>query len=93
MHLLSRKELTELEELASLFLPVSEISAILQISLSLLETELQNKESLIYKHFTKGRLLSKTEVHKSIFDMAKRDSPVSQKLARTIIENEEMNNL
>ena len=71
----SSKELEMVENFAqNAMLPIH-FSKMLEISLQTFLQELRNKDSLLYKHYEKGRIMLIYEINKALINTAKMGSP------------------
>jgi hypothetical protein len=70
-----------IEEYSGLFLHPDEIAILLDIDTDVFARMLQDKKSMCYKHYTRGKTLSKMHIRKNIIAMAKNGSAQAEMLA------------
>lgn len=73
----SEKELEQVEKLASLFMPISDIAIILGMDAETLRSHIKNRESGVSKAYTRGKVSSKLELRKQEMLLAKVGSPLA----------------
>lgn len=81
-----------LELMASTWATKREMALAVGISCESFEDEVRDETSDIYETVNRSRILSKSKVLKSVFDMAAAGSSVAQQIALKIIEKEEIEN-
>lgn len=74
---LSDKELEQIEQLASLYMPISDIAVILDCNPEVLRAEIACKMSPAYTAYRRGKLSTKIEVRKQEALLAKVGSPLA----------------
>ncbi len=78
----SDNELKQIEQLASLYLPISDIAVILGINAEALRRDIKMKGSPAEKAYTKGKVSSKIQLRKQEMMLAKVGSPLALDNAR-----------
>lgn len=78
----SDNELKQIEQLASLYLPLSDIAVILGINAAVLRRDIKMKGSPAEKAYTKGKVSSKIQLRKQEMMLAKVGSPLALDNAR-----------
>lgn len=78
----SDNELKQIEQLASLYLPLSDIAVILGINAEVLRRDIKMKGSPAEKAYTKGKVSSKIQLRKQEMMLAKVGSPLALDNAR-----------
>ena len=73
----SDKELKQIEQLASLFIPVSDIAVVLDVHPELLRSEIAVKGSKAYTAYRRGKISTKLEIRKQETLLAKVGSPLA----------------
>lgn len=82
---LNDQQLSEIEELAGLFLNPDEIAILLDIDADQLLAALTDKNSLAYKHYFRGKTSSKKTIRQNVIRMARHGSPQAEELADSYI--------
>jgi hypothetical protein len=85
--------ISEIETYASLMFTKEEIAVILEVDPVEMKALLQERESVAFKAFQRGRLKREAEVRKGIFDLAQNGSSPAQAFAMKIIENAKMDDI
>ena len=85
--------ISDIETYASLMFTKEEIAVILEVDPAELKALLQERESLVFKAFQRGRLKREAEVRKGIFDLAQNGSSPAQAFAMKIIENAKLDDV
>lgn len=85
---LNEQQLQEIEELAGLFLNPDEIAILLDIDTDAFIASLQDKKSLVYKHYFRGKTTSKKNIRQNVIRMARHNSPQAEELADTYISSQ-----
>ncbi len=73
----SDKELQQIEQMASLYLPISDIALILGINAEVLRRDIKIKESPAANAYLKGKVSSKIALRKQEMMLAKVGSPLA----------------
>ena len=82
---LNDQQLHEIEELAGLFLTPDEIAILLDIDQAAFIACLRDTNSPAYKHYFRGKTVSKKQIRQNIIKMARHGSPQAEELADTYI--------
>jgi len=85
--------ISDIETYASLMFTKEEIAVILEVDPAELKILLQDRESLSFRAFQRGRLKREAEVRKGIFDLAQNGSSPAQAFAMKIIENAKLDDI
>ena len=78
----SDNELKQIEQLASLYLPISDIAVILGINAEVLRRDIKMKGNPAENAYTKGKVSSKIQLRKQEMMLAKVGSPLALDNAR-----------
>lgn len=78
--------LLEIEEMAGLFMTPKAISIIVGIDEDDFKDELEDEDSLIYKHFHRGHFKAEAELRTAVMRLAKQGSSPAQTLALKLWE-------
>ena len=73
----SNKELQQIEQMASLYLPISDIAVILGINAEVLRRDIKTKDSPAANAYVKGKVSSKIALRKQEMMLAKVGSPLA----------------
>lgn len=73
----SDSELKQIEQLASLYLPISDIATVLGKNAEVLRRDIKTKDSPAEKAYTKGKVSSKIQLRKQEMLLAKVGSPLA----------------
>lgn len=76
------QQLSQEEELASYFLPISDIALYIRVDASELRNDIANEDSDVSKSYRRGKLTTRIEIHKQEIDLAKVGSPTALDNAR-----------
>ncbi len=82
---LTDEQLASIEELAGLFLTADEIAILLDIDIDLFIKLINDKKSLAFKHYFRGKTESKKNIRANIVKMAKHGSPQAEELVDNYI--------
>ena len=74
--------LTEIENMASLYLPISDMAVILDIPADVLREDIANHSSDVSKAYRRGKIASKLKLHKQEMTLAMIGSPQALANAR-----------
>lgn len=83
--ILSDKQLAEIEQLAGLFLTWDEIAILLDIPFDALHDMMADKNSAAYKHYFRGKTISKKNIRENVVKMARHGSPQAEELVEAYI--------
>lgn len=86
-------QLDEVEKFAGLFMKPSDIAIILNIPESDFKSAINDSSTECFKRYHKGKLLSESELRKSVLTMAKQGSSPAQSLASKLIDEMNMDEL
>lgn len=86
--ILNESQLSELEELAGLFLEPEEIAVLLGIDADEFKDEISNKNGPVWLAYFKGRTVSKKEIHANVVKLAKHGSPQAEELVAQMIQKQ-----
>lgn len=78
----SEKELLQIEQMAALYLPVSDIATVLGVPAEQLRRDVKDRESPAGKAYIKGKVSSKISLRKQTMLLAKVGSPLALEDAR-----------
>lgn len=84
---LTDDQLAEIEVFGANFFNPNQIAIVLGVDPDELTDELTDNETLGYKSYQRGRLMTTLEIRKSIITLAKQGSGPAQTLAMRMIEN------
>ena len=80
-----QKELDNIQQLSAMFFSLSETALIMEVE----ENDIRNS-SIAMQHYNRGRLLSETELRKSIMELAKNGSSPAQSQALALLQNQKL---
>lgn len=83
---LSDEELQQIEEFASIALPLSDIAVILQVDPEELRAAYSEQSNAVRKRYCAGSLRLKAELHKSIKESALQGSNPAQQLMQKFLD-------
>lgn len=86
---LTEAQLTEIEELAGLFLEPEEIAILLDLDPDEFQNCIRKKKGLAWKYYFRGKTESKKMIHQNIVKMAKHGSPQAEDMASQMMINQE----
>lgn len=78
----TEEQLQQIEYYASIYLPVTDIAAILQLKAEDLRHDIHIEESPVYLAYHKGKASSKVQLHAQEMTLAKVGSPLALENAR-----------
>lgn len=73
----SQEELTQVEELASIFMTIKDIAIILDVPAHVLRDEIRDSSSDVSRAYQKGKTLAKMEMRRQEMALAKIGSPLA----------------
>lgn len=73
----SENELEQVEQLASIYLPITDIAAILEVPAEHLRDDIANKETEVSKRYRKGKASSKVKLYQQEMMLAQVGSPLA----------------
>lgn len=78
----SEEQLSMIEQFASIYLPISDIAVILEITPEQLREDIHDSQNPAYSRYRKGKALSKVQLHQQEMTLAKVGSPLALQNAR-----------
>ena len=86
----SDKELQQIEQMASLYLPISDIALILGVDAEVLRRDIKIKDSSAANAYVKGKVSSKIALRKQEMMLAKVGSPLAlDSVSRALMDMED----
>ncbi len=86
----SQEELTQIEQLASLYMKPSEIALVLGRNPEVFRSDISMPDSPAYKAYFKGKISQKLEVHKQMAMLARVGSPLAlEQSQRALLDMED----
>lgn len=79
---LNDEQLENIEKLASIYLPITDIALIIEVEPHELRAEIADPESEAGRRYRRGKAMSKVELHKQEMALAKVGSPLALENAR-----------
>ena len=73
----SEKELTQIEKLATIFMKISDIAAILDVPADVLRSDIQDRTTKVSKVYRRGKAASKIKLHSQEMMLAQVGSPLA----------------
>lgn len=71
------EQLTNVEQLASVYMTISDIALILMVPVEKLRADIANQSSMVSMRYRRGKALSKLEIRKQEMQLAKVGSPLA----------------
>lgn len=78
----SDNELKQIEQMAAIYLPISDMATVLGISADQLRRDIKDRNSPVAQAYIKGKVASKIELRKQTMMLAKVGSPIALDDAR-----------
>ena len=78
----SQEQLEQVEKLASLYMPITDIALIVEVPADELRSDIADEGSEVGRRYRRGKALSKVELHQQEMALAKVGSPLALENAR-----------
>ena len=90
MDFLNERLLEEIEKMASIFLPISDMAVILGVPADALRNEIKNRQTEVSKRYYRGKATSKVQLHTQEMLLAKVGSPLAlENAAKNLMDMED----
>lgn len=76
------EQLEQVEKLASIYLPITDIALIIEVEPSVLRSDIATEGSEVRRRYLRGKAISKDKLHKQEMQLAEVGSPLALENAR-----------